>query len=50
MIVVLEGLGQLKWIWFMHVKQPLADFQTYEDACCGGVVSGFKLLWTLKGR
>jgi hypothetical protein len=50
MVAVLEGLGQLKWIWFMRVKRPLADFQTYEDACRGGAVSSFNLLWTLKGR
>jgi hypothetical protein len=50
MIAVPEGLSQLKWIWFMHIKRPLADFQEYDDASRGGIVSNFKLLWTLKGR
>ena len=50
MIAVSEGLSQLKWIWFMHIKRPLADFQEYDDASRGGIVSGFKLLWSLKGR
>lgn len=34
----------------MHVRRPLTDFQEYDDASRGGIVSGFKLLWTLKGR
>jgi hypothetical protein len=50
MIAVSEGLSQQKWIWFMHNKRPLADFQTYDNASRGGVFSGFALLWTLKGR
>jgi hypothetical protein len=49
-VAVLEALSQLKWIWFMKVKRPLADFQTYDEACRGGVVSGFKLLCTLRAR
>ena len=50
MVAVLEALSQLKWIWFMKVKRPLVDFQTYDEACRGGVVSGFKLLSTLRAR
>jgi hypothetical protein len=50
MVAVLEALSQLKWIWFMRIKRPLADFQTYEEACRGGVINGIKLLWALKGR
>ncbi|KAE9366582.1 hypothetical protein N431DRAFT_548413 [Stipitochalara longipes BDJ] len=50
MIAVSEALGQQKWIWFMHIKRPLADFQKYDDASRGGLLSGFTLLWTLKGR
>ena len=50
MISVSEGLSQQKWIWFLHIKRPLGDFQKYDNASRGGVVSGFKLLWTLKGR
>lgn len=49
-VTVLEALSQLKWIWFMKVKRPLADSQTYDEACRGGVVSGFKLLCTLRAR
>jgi hypothetical protein len=50
MIAVSEALSQQKWIWFMHIKRPLADFQKYDDASHGGLLSGFTLLWTLKGR
>jgi hypothetical protein len=50
MIGISEGLSQQKWIWFMHIQRPLADFQKYDDASRGGILSGSKLLWTLKGR
>jgi Protein of unknown function (DUF3176) len=49
-MAVLEALSRLKWIWFMEEKRPPTDFQRYDDASRGGIVSDFKLLRALRGR
>jgi hypothetical protein len=49
MVPIVEGLGQLKWIWFSSRKhRPLVDFQLFDDAAQGGV-GGLKLLFGFKG-
>ena len=49
MVPIVEGLGQLKWIWFSsHKHRPLVDFQLFDDAAQGGV-GGLKLLFGFKG-
>jgi hypothetical protein len=46
---IVEGLGQLKWIWFLSPRaRPLSDFQTFEEATKGGWGS-WKLLFRLRG-
>lgn len=46
---VLEGLGQLKWNWFVRQDRSLADFQAYEDAR-RGPVGAVRLAFVTKGR
>jgi hypothetical protein len=29
---IIDGLGQLKWLWFASRPRPLLDFQLYEKA------------------
>jgi len=49
LIPIIEGLGQLKWVWFLsHNRKPLLDFQVFDDATRGGL-SGLKLLFGFKG-
>ncbi|KAH8904952.1 hypothetical protein BR93DRAFT_882125 [Coniochaeta sp. PMI_546] len=48
-MAIVEGLGQLKWIWFLSSKRrPLIDFQTFDEATKGGWGS-WKLLLRFKG-
>lgn len=48
-MAIVEGLGQLKWMWFLSDKpRPLIDFQTFDDAAKGGMGS-VKLLFRFKG-
>lgn len=48
-MAIVEGLGQLKWIWFLSSKpRPLIDFQIFEEATKGGWGS-WKLLFHFKG-
>ncbi|OIW34269.1 hypothetical protein CONLIGDRAFT_626323 [Coniochaeta ligniaria NRRL 30616] len=48
-MAIVEGLGQLKWIWFLSSKpRPLIDFQIFEEATKGGWGS-WKLLFRFKG-
>jgi len=49
MIPITEALSQLKWVWFAQKRRPLVDFQTFDEAS-RGLIGGFKLLGTLKGR
>lgn len=49
LIPIVEGLGQLKWIWFLSRKnRPLVDFQLFDEAAQGGI-GGLKLLLSFKG-
>lgn len=49
MVPIIEGLGQLKWMWFLsHQRRPLIDFQLFEEATRGGL-GGAKLLFSFKG-
>ncbi len=49
MLPVVEGLGQLKWMWFTSSKaRPLIDFQMFDEASRGGWGS-LRLLLTRKG-
>lgn len=48
LVPILEGLGQLKWLWFTSRPRSLLDFQLYDEATRGGwgIV---KLPFKLKG-
>ncbi|KAK1830659.1 hypothetical protein QBC39DRAFT_353569 [Podospora conica] len=49
MVPIIEGLGQLKWMWFLSRQhRPLMDFQVFEEATRGGL-GGAKLLFSFKG-
>ena len=49
MTPIVEGLGQLKWMWFLsRERRPLIDFQLFEEATRGGL-GGTKLLFSFKG-
>lgn len=48
MIPVIEGLGQLKWLWFASNPRTLEDFQLFDQATRGGL-GCIKLLLKLKG-
>lgn len=48
LIPVVEGLGQLRWLWFARKARKLADFELFEQACRGAYGS-IKLLFSLKG-
>jgi len=49
MTPIIEGLGQLKWTWFLSSRpKPLSDFQIIDDASRGAWGS-LKLLVRLKG-
>ncbi len=49
MFPVVEGLGQLKWMWFTSPQaRPLADFALFDDASRGAFGS-LRLLVRLKG-
>lgn len=49
LVPIVEGLGQLKWIWFLSRKPlPLADFQLFDEATRGGI-GGLRLLFSFKG-
>jgi len=48
LLVVAQGLGQLKWSWFATGKpKPLQDFVKYDDASRGPIGS-LALLWRLR--
>ncbi|KAK3998126.1 hypothetical protein QBC44DRAFT_254497, partial [Cladorrhinum sp. PSN332] len=49
LVPVVEGLGQLKWLWFLSPKQrPLIDFQVFDEGTRGGIGT-LKLLFSFKG-
>ncbi|KAM0816194.1 hypothetical protein AB5N19_01995 [Seiridium cardinale] len=48
LIPVIEGLGQLKWLWFASRPRALEDFQLFDQATRGGL-GCIKLLFKLKG-
>ncbi|KAK1751251.1 hypothetical protein QBC47DRAFT_351261 [Echria macrotheca] len=48
LVPVIEGLGQLKWLWFSSRPRALLDFQLYDEATRGGL-GIFKLSFRLRG-
>jgi hypothetical protein len=48
LIPVLEGLGQLRWLWFKSGARQAADFELFEEAC-RGTFGSLRLLLSLKG-
>lgn len=49
MIPIVEGLGQLKWLWYLGPRsQPLHDFQLFDEAS-RGTYGSLKLLVKFKG-
>ncbi|KAL1843056.1 hypothetical protein VTJ49DRAFT_3191 [Mycothermus thermophilus] len=49
LVPIIEGIGQLKWLWFSSRRhRPLIDFQRFDDATRGGL-GGFKLLFSFNG-
>jgi hypothetical protein len=48
LIPVIEGLGQLKWLWFASKRRHLEDFELFDQATRGGL-GCIKLLFRFKG-
>jgi len=49
LVPIVEGLGQLKWMWFLsRTPKPLHDMQVFDEATRGGL-GGVKLLLGCKG-
>ncbi|KAL2267264.1 hypothetical protein VTJ83DRAFT_4541 [Remersonia thermophila] len=49
LVPVVEGISQLKWVWFSsRTHRPLIDYQRFEDAARGGLGSA-KLLFNFNG-
>ncbi|KAK7931155.1 hypothetical protein PG985_001867 [Apiospora marii] len=48
MVPLVQGMSQLKWVWFSSKPRPLADFQLYDEAS-RGPWGGVKILFKLKG-
>jgi len=49
LVPIIEGLGQLKWMWFLSRDyRLLVDLQVFDDATRGGL-GGLKLLFSFKG-
>ena len=49
MVSVVQGLGQLRWLWFLGPKhKPLHDFHVFDEASRGAYGS-FRLLLQFKG-
>ncbi|KXX79900.1 hypothetical protein MMYC01_203758 [Madurella mycetomatis] len=49
LVPIIEGLGQLKWMWFLSPShRPLIDMQVFDEATRGGLGS-LKLLLRFKG-
>lgn len=49
MMPIIEGLGQLKWLWYLSPRpKPLIDFQVFDEATRGAYGS-LKLLVKFKG-
>jgi Protein of unknown function (DUF3176) len=49
MVPIVEGLGQLKWNWFLSSQpRPLSDFEVFDQATRGGL-SSLKLILKFKG-
>ncbi|KAK4442118.1 hypothetical protein QBC34DRAFT_431891 [Podospora aff. communis PSN243] len=47
-VPIIDGLGQLKWLWFASRPRPLLDFQLYDEASRGGFMAVLKLLLRLR--
>lgn len=49
LVPIVEGISQLKWVWFSSRKhRPLVDFQRFDDAA-RGAIGGLKLLFSFNG-
>ncbi|KAK1757953.1 hypothetical protein QBC47DRAFT_294486, partial [Echria macrotheca] len=49
LVPIVEGLGQLKWMWFSTRRhRPLIDMQVFDEATRGGW-GGVKLLFRFRG-
>ncbi|KAK0702798.1 hypothetical protein B0H67DRAFT_614110 [Lasiosphaeris hirsuta] len=48
LVPIVEGLSQLKWLWFASEPRSLREFQLYDEATRGGL-GVLKLLFSLKG-
>ena len=48
MVPLVQGMSQLKWVWFSSKPRPLSDFQLYDEAS-RGPWGGVKILFKLKG-
>jgi hypothetical protein len=47
-VPVIEGLGQLRWLWFSRSPRPLSDFDVIDNAARVSYAS-FKLLFAYRG-
>ncbi|KAK8085882.1 hypothetical protein PG997_007153 [Apiospora hydei] len=48
MVPLVQGMSQLKWVWFSSKPRPLSDFQLYDEAS-RGPWGGVKILFKFKG-
>ncbi|KAK6823461.1 hypothetical protein PG987_013718 [Apiospora arundinis] len=48
MVPLVQGMSQLKWVWFSSKPRSLSDFQLYDEAS-RGPWGGLKILFKLKG-
>ncbi|KAL9616773.1 MAG: hypothetical protein Q9160_008398 [Pyrenula sp. 1 TL-2023] len=48
LLIITQGFGQLKWIWFRETR-PLRDVEIYDDASRGSVRGALALIWRLRG-
>lgn len=48
LMLMREGFGQLKWIWFRETR-PLRDVEIYDQASRGSVRGALTLIWRLRG-
>ncbi|KAK7943978.1 uncharacterized protein PG986_013091 [Apiospora aurea] len=48
MVPLVQGMSQLKWVWFSSKPRPLSDFQLYDEAS-RGPWGGVKIVCKFKG-
>lgn len=44
-----EGLGQLKWVWFVQKVRPMSHLQDF-DSASRGIWGSMQLIWSLRAK